>query len=397
MKTVRLLHRWTGALVGLLLALLGATGALLVHEDAFLRATVPHAADPQRQDAASLGGAATRLFSAEDHPRSIVLATARMGLHKLAYKAKEKGAYADQDGRVVQAWTTNWARPEVWIFDFHHHLFNGDAGEIVAGVVGLAGLGFVVSGLILWWPTRRMFRPRPWPRMMKRAAIMHHHRDLGALVAPLLILSLTTGAAMNLEWVSKALRAPFSSPAAMAEASAVPRLKGGKLAANLDWTRVIGQAQARFPGAEVRVIALPQKAGGLIAIRLRQPAEWLPNGRSMAWFDPATGTLVASRDAQALPLGSRLANADFPLHAAKVGGLTYRLVMTLSGLTLALLGSLAVVTFWSHPTPLRGRQRRREALKGNDLARAGKGRSALDAGPPDRMRQVSPPASPDRP
>jgi uncharacterized iron-regulated membrane protein len=360
MKTLRLLHRWTGGLIGLLLALLGFTGALLVHEDAFLRVTVPHAADAQRQDAATLGAMATKVFAAEDRPRSIVLASERMGLHKLAYKTEQKAAYADQDGDIVQAWASNWARPEVWIFDFHHHLFNGDTGEVIGGVAGLAGLGFVVTGLILWWPTRRMFHVRPWPRMMKRAAIVHHHRDLGVLIAPLLILSLTTGAAMNLKWFSNALRAPFTPPAVMEKGSAAPKIKGGALAKDLDWAKVIGAAQARFPGAEVRTIGLPQKKGGLIAIRLRQQAEWLPNGRSMAWFDPATGAMVASRDAQALPLGSRIANADYPLHAAKVGGLAYRLVMTVSGLTLALLGSLAVVTFWGNPV---GNPKRRRPAK----------------------------------
>ncbi|MGH1560467.1 PepSY domain-containing protein [Caulobacter segnis] len=253
------------ALIGLLLALLGFTGALLVHEDAFLRATMPHAADAQRQDAATLGAMATKVFAAKDRPRSIVLATSRMGLNKPSYKAAEQGAYADQDGTVVQAWTSNWARPEVWIFDFHHHLFNGDAGEIVRGIAGLAGLGFVVTGLILWWPTRRMFHVRPWPRMMKRAAIVHHHRDLGALVAPLLILSLTTGAAMNLKWFSQALRAPFTPPAVMEKALAAPRIKGGKLAKNLDWTGVIAQAQAPLPrrrGADHRPAAEDRRAGG---------------------------------------------------------------------------------------------------------------------------------------
>ncbi|USQ97606.1 PepSY-associated TM helix domain-containing protein [Caulobacter sp. RL271] len=354
MKTLRLLHRWTGGLIGLLLALLGFTGALLVHEDAFLRATVPHAADVQRQDTATLAAMATKVFAQQDRPRSVVLATQRLGVHRLYYK-DERGAYVDQDGGPVLAWTSNWARPEAWLFDFHHHLFNGDAGEIVGGVAGLAGLGFVVTGLILWWPTRRMFHVRAWPRMMKRAAIVHHHRDLGVLVAPLLILSLTTGAAMNLKWFSQALRAPFTPPAVMEKASAAPKIKGGKLARDLDWATVIGQAQARFPGAEVRTLGLPAKKDGLIAIRLRQQAEWLPNGRSMAWFDPATGKLVASRDGLAQPLGARIANADYPLHAAKVGGLAYRLVMTVSGLALTLLGTLAVVTFWGNPagTPKR--------------------------------------------
>jgi uncharacterized iron-regulated membrane protein len=359
MKILRTIHRWTGGLIGLLLAVLGLTGTLLLHEDAYLRATVPHAADAQVQDTAALATAATRIFGAQDRPRSIVLATERLGLHKLAYK-EEHAAYADQQGRIVQAWTSNWARPEAWLFDLHHHLFTGDTGEIFGGVAGLAGLGFVVTGLWLWWPTRRMFHFRLWPRMAKRAAIVHHHRDLGALVAPLLILSLTTGATMNLKWFSQALRAPFSSASVMEAASAPPKIPGGKLAKDLDWARVIGAAQARYPGAEVRIIALPAKPGGLISVRLRQQVEWLPNGRTMAWFDPADGRMVATRDAQGLPLGSRIANLDYPLHAAKVGGLAYRLVMTVSGLALTLLGTLAVVTFWGNPVgnPKRAAARR---------------------------------------
>jgi uncharacterized iron-regulated membrane protein len=359
MKILRTIHRWTGGLIGLLLAVLGLTGTLLLHEDAYLRATVPHAADAQVQDTAALATAATRIFGAQDRPRSIVLATERLGLHKLAYK-EEHAAYADQQGRIVQAWTSNWARPEAWLFDLHHHLVNGDTGEIFGGVAGLAGLGFVVTGLWLWWPTRRMFHFRLWPRMAKRAAIVHHHRDLGALVAPLLILSLTTGATMNLKWFSQALRAPFSSASVMEAASAPPKIPGGKLAKDLDWARVIGAAQARYPGAEVRIIALPAKPGGLISVRLRQQVEWLPNGRTMAWFDPADGRMVATRDAQGLPLGSRIANLDYPLHAAKVGGLAYRLVMTVSGLALTLLGTLAVVTFWGNPVgnPKRAAARR---------------------------------------
>lgn len=361
MKTLRLLHRWAGGLIGLLLALLGLSGTLLVHEDAFLRATVPHAADGQRQDTAALAAAVTRVFAAEERPRSIVLATADLGLNRLSYKDSQQGAYADQEGRVVLAWTSIWKRPEVWLFVFHHYLFAGDVGKVICGVAGLVGLGFLVTGLILWWPTRRMFHLRVWPRMMKRAAIVHHHRDLGVLVAPLLIISLTTGAAMNLKWFSQALRAPFTAPSVMQQASAPPKIKGGAPAEDLDWAKVIGAAKARYPGAEVRIITPPAKAGGLISMRLRQQAEWLPNGRTMAWFDPADGRMVATRDAQTLPLGSRITNADFPLHAAKVGGLPYRLVMTVSGLAMTLLGTLAVVTFWGNPS---GRpKRKKKAVK----------------------------------
>lgn len=55
---------------------------------------------------------------------------------------------------------------------------------------------FVVTGLILWWRPRRTFEWRLWPARMSRPAIVRHHRDLGVVVAPLLLLSLVTGAVL---------------------------------------------------------------------------------------------------------------------------------------------------------------------------------------------------------
>jgi uncharacterized iron-regulated membrane protein len=36
----------------------------------------------------------------------------------------------------------------------------------------------------------------------------------------------------------------------------------------------------------------------------------------------------------------------YPLHAGRVGGVVWKMLMTLSGLALTLLGTLAVWTFW---------------------------------------------------
>lgn len=52
------------------------------------------------------------------------------------------------------------------------------------------------------------------------------------------------------------------------------------------------------------------------------------------------------RDALSMPAGQQAFMKVYPLHAAKVGGLAYRLLMTLSGLGMALLGTLAVWSFW---------------------------------------------------
>lgn len=358
MGLLRVLHRWAGGLVGLFLAVLGLSGALLVHKDDFLRATLPHAADAQRQDVASIAGAAKTIFALPDPPRSIILASERMGLHRLNYgKDASGGAYADQAGEVVVAWSSKWERPEVWLFDLHHYLLSGDRGAIAAGVFAMAGLVFVITGVILWWSARRLFAFRPWPANLSRNAVVRQHRDLGVVAAPILFLSLLTGAMMTLPAVEGPLLAPFSRPSEMAAAQKPPKTKGGPLAPRVDWVALLGQARTLYPDAEIRTIGLPAKPGGLIAVRLRQQVEWLPNGRTMLWFDPATGALVEHRDAQALPLGLRIANLEYPLHAAKVGGLPYRLLMTASGLSLALLGSLAVWTFWANPKTQKRRRR----------------------------------------
>lgn len=42
--------------------------------------------------------------------------------------------------------------------------------------------------------------------------------------------------------------------------------------------------------------------------------------RTQVWFDPADDRIAGTRDALTLPLGLRVANAQYPIHAAKVGG-----------------------------------------------------------------------------
>ncbi|MGH7027792.1 PepSY-associated TM helix domain-containing protein [Brevundimonas sp.] len=359
MRLVRLAHRWTGGLIGLLLFVLGLTGTVLVFKDDWLRAVVPHASEARVSDPKVIGAALDQAFAASDRPRSVILATDRLGIYRLNYEDKTRGAYATQAGQVVARWESLWARPELWLFDLHHYLLIGDAGKTIAGIAGLAGLGFVVTGVILWWPTRRTFVFAVLPKVWKRPGIIKHHRDMGVWSAPMLALILTTGAVLALSPLYDGLAQALSPRADLEAVMAQPEHEGGPLSPDLNWPAMMTAAQARFPDADPRIVSLPTKPGGLIGLRMRRAAEWLPNGRTQVWFDPADGRIVGSRDALALPLGLRVVNAQYPIHAAKVGGLAYRLVVAIVGVSLTLLGSLAVVTFWSNPSGLPKRRRPR--------------------------------------
>jgi uncharacterized iron-regulated membrane protein len=142
------------------------------------------------------------------------------------------------------------------------------------------------------------------------------------------------------------LLGPLSPPGAIADSLKPPSGSGGALSADPDWPGMLQTVEQYFPGAHVRMIILPREPGGHIAIRVRQHTEWHQNGRTTLWFDAADGRLAEARDALALPAAARAFNALYPLHAAGVGGLAYKLAMTIAGLGLTLLGSLVVWSFW---------------------------------------------------
>ncbi|PXW78598.1 putative iron-regulated membrane protein [Blastomonas natatoria] len=350
MKTLDLLHRWTGGLIGLVLAVLGLSGTLLLHRDAWI--SLPHASDEQVQETARLIAATERLMAdPANRPGSIVFASDSLGLNRLSL-GKEAGAYADQTGNIITQWSDGWQRPELFLFDLHHHLLSGETGETLIGIAGLCGLFFVISGSILWWRTRRTFRFRLFPTRFSRPAILWHHRDLGIVFAPLLLLVMFTGTTMIFRPVT-ALVLGLSAPATIEASFKPPEATYGPLAKNPDWAAMIGTAWQRFPDAEIRILSLPREPGKPITLRMKQPEEWLPNGRTTLWFAPDTGQLIEARDALKLPGAAQAFNTFYPLHAAKVGGLPYRLVMTLVGLALSLLGSLTVWTFWFRRKPPR--------------------------------------------
>ena len=332
---------------------LGLSGAILVHRDAWIG--LPHASDERLTDPAALGDLTARLMAdPATRTQSILFASDSLGLVRLSGKGGA-GAYADQSGAIVARWSSQWERPELWLFDLHHHLLAGDVGETVIGVAGAVGLFFVVSGVTLWWRTRKTFAFRLWPARMTRPAILRHHRDLGVLVAPLLLLSFYTGTVLVFRPFAALTLGP-GAPAAIQAALKPPPTIGAKLSDTVDWRAIVAIAHRRFPEAELRLVSLPRKDSGLITVRMRQPEEWLPNGRTTLWFAADSGALVAARDARALGWQAKAFNLFYPLHAAKVGGLAWRIAMTISGLALALLGGFTCWSFWfarRRPSPRR--------------------------------------------
>jgi uncharacterized iron-regulated membrane protein len=334
-----LVHRWLGGVVGLGLAVLGLSGTLLLWKPFWV--TIE-----QTQRAASTAEILAVAATAERlGARHVTLPSAEFGV-AAAGLAGDGGAYIAHDGRVLAVWQSDWDRPETLLFDLHHHLLMGHDGEIIAGWLGLAAIAFVVTGTMLWWATRHSFQWRLLPARLTRPSIIRHHRDIGVVVAlPLLLLAIT-GAMMVLKPLANGVLAPLSPAAAVADWQAKPAT--GSFAPP-HWPALLARAESVFPQAMPRMLIWPKRPGEATQIRLRQPSEWHPNGRTTLWL-AGDGTLLQSRDAGTAPRAIRAQHALYPLHSARLAGsplaLPLRLVLTIAGLGLTLLGSLAVWTFW---------------------------------------------------
>lgn len=361
---LRLVHRLVGLTVSLWLLLLGATGALLVFKDDWLHLTQPVTAGPSPDaQAATPSGLARRARAAEfafgaDRIWALVLAGPSIALDQVYLRDHAGGGYLDpQTGAVVARWDGAERVVDV-LFDLHHALMLGDAGKKAVGIVGLLGAMLVLSGLVLAWPTLRRLHGSVWPKSTTRSGLVVAHRELGLIAALPLLGIMLTGAAVIFPATARVL---LGGDSKLSIAARTPATSSGS--SDTAWQAVFSAALARFPEATPRAITWPKAPDTAIAVRLRQPIEWHPNGRTTV-LATAAGYVVDTRDAAAAPLPDRLVNAAYPVHAGKVGGLLYRSLVALAGLALALLSSYSAIAYARHLFGGLGQRKARPASRG---------------------------------
>ncbi len=332
----RTIHALAGIVLCLFVAVFSLSGSLLVFKGDYLCWTLAEACERSAQSAQGL---AKVTKAAEAHfplgeRRALVFASPQMGLHKL-YLAGEAAAYLDANGQIVDVWTQN-GRLEDWLFDLHHRLLLGKTGSVVSGVIGFASAALVLAGLVAFWPARRGLWRGLRLDQLNRVQLLSLHRNLGLLTALPAAFILLTGAFLSFPVTTRAVFERFDT--------AVPAQPISSAPGQIDWPPVLQAAAARFPGAELRMVVWPDQTGPVI-IRLRQQAEWHPNGRTVVNVDPSTGGIVWVEDAQTAGTGRRAFNAIYPLHAGFVGGRLYDLLIGLTGLALATLSGLGAWAF----------------------------------------------------
>ena len=361
------LHKYAGLVLGLLLAVTGLSGSLVVFDReldewrtpatvAFAPVATPASLDLALANAVAAvdnGTAATRIaLGRHDGAPHIVRFPAETG------SSGPLEVSIDPGSAEVLALRTWGQYPVTWIYHLHLSFLGGASGEFVVGLLGFLLLFFSLSGLYLWWPKPGRWRQALTLRRGRGWYLLNYdlHKTAGIYFLPVYIVLAFSG--INLvfhEPVERLIDAllPVQEPPAPLSGPARDQLLTVDAAAQI--------ASAQFPGSRLYRVYLPGSADAAYSISLIQAKEpWNEYSATTVWVDQYSGEVLATWDALGVGAGNTVLASLFPLHNGDALGLAGRILVFIAGLLPALLFGTGLYMWWRKR---RGRsQSRNEAL-----------------------------------
>ncbi|MDP4005231.1 PepSY domain-containing protein [Methylobacterium sp. NEAU K] len=360
------LHWALGLTAGLVLALMGLTGALMSYEEAITafanrdrltvavgeRQALPPASLAARIDAQASGRRVNALTLSDDPGASVHVRFAR----DPETRARPPSVYANPyDGAVLGPVRLEAALATVR--DLHRWLLiPGGAkgwGGTVTGACTLALIAFLATGLYLRWP--KVHRWRIWlkPSLSRpgRPRWWSLHAVAGTWLAPVYLVIALTG----LTWSYPA----FKDGATWLLAGTTDAEKPGRAPGRKRMAE--GQADASEPAALDRAWAAFRagegREAGLAILTLPEPdakairIRWLPRGvdapsaRNEARYDAATGALLSAARAADTPLGRRILDNILEVHRGRFFGDVFALLFCLAALAMPGFAATGLVLY----------------------------------------------------
>jgi uncharacterized iron-regulated membrane protein len=360
-------HLWLGLGVGLYIALIGLTGAIVVFRPELQAAAYPEFHTPDRGPSGSSRNALQNADPAtvlreiqasfpDSRVSGIDWPTYRRDTF-LAYVSEEGGFRAvfvhPVTGRVQGELPYDWIR---WLQDLHFDLLAGTTGRVVNGVGALCLALTCLTGLIVWWPglTRwrdglRIHGRRGWKR-----GTWELHGATGVWLLALLLHWAVTGAYFGFPQPFRSAVGALSPLAAANQpASTVPTALAPITRPAPD--AIIARARLEVPGAKVARMVWPFGGRGtfLVVMARRVHGDYDTGDEVTLYFDQYTGDLLLARDHQRRSAGDAVMAWILPLHAGSFGGMPIKILWALAGLALPLLFATGLVMWWTahHRSP----------------------------------------------
>jgi uncharacterized iron-regulated membrane protein len=382
-RALALIHRWGGLATGVIVFVVGLTGAVYVWEAelfAWGNRDLVTVEGSDRRNALSAdrlveaargalpaGRPIIRLTVYADQTRSAVATAQRLVdgaptyFHEFAYFDE---VYLDPSTARVLGVVD---RKHEWLFltrMVHTNLLLADAGTWIVGTATLAFSLLCLIGLVLWWPrTRRVlasrFRPRligPWKR-----AVFDGHNILGTYgLLGMLVLALT-GPVWTWRWYTNAIAWTLTGEARLVgEPVPVPRPDARPTPQPLQWA--LDQTRARVPDAQRYMIEVPQSPAAVLTVGAvyDRASAWEEYERY--YYDPMSADLLGDERFEEKNRAMKWRNTNYGIHTATLFGWPTQVLGTLFSLLTASLPVTGVLVWYP-------RWKRRRARRDRETVR----------------------------
>ncbi|WP_022720999.1 PepSY domain-containing protein [Rhodopseudomonas sp. B29] len=375
------LHSIVGLVLGLVLMLIGVTGAMMSFEDeilAGLNAGVMHV-EPRSAPRLAPDELIARVHATSPGPiASLTLAhdpaaAARIRFARNEDRSRPSSLYVDPyDGHVLGHpvgedffWTVQ--RLHRWL------LLSGDGkgyGRPITGIVAIGLIAMLISGLVLRWPHRPGSLKvwlKPHLQLHGRGLYRSLHSVVGTWVMLIYLVIVLSGLWWSFDWYRSGATWLFArSPAGSEPMKA--KAQGGKARAergeavtaqlHLDrvWATFVQDRGDNFASAR---LTLP--SGGEPTVRIRSWLTEAADGRRDEFrIDAATGAIVSRELYADKTTGERMLSRMFDIHRGAVLGWPGRLLFMLAALSMPLFGVTGLLLYLSR----RRHQRMTQAAMG---------------------------------
>lgn len=373
-KIVFQLHWLLGISAGLVLALMGLTGAAYSFQDELLRALNPQVLQVEAQGRAALSPAElVPRIEAASQQQVVGLS---LELHS-GHAARANFAPAPGERRGPSAYFDPYSgellgepRGQAF-FDLmlrlHRFLAMGDSGKQITAASTLALIFFCLSGLYLRWP-RQALNWRAWLTLdwakRGRAFNWDLHAVAGTWCLAFYLCAALTGLYWSYDWYREGLTQLLSSePAGQKRERRGPPPSGGELP-EVNYPAIWDGLQAAAgPQLSAYNLRLPGAAG--------QPAtlfyllEDAPHERAFnqLTLDPLTGAVGRHQPYAQRAFGDQLLASIYALHVGSYFGLTGRILMFLASLAMPLFAITGWLLYLDRRRKKRAAQAARAALE----------------------------------
>lgn len=362
-------HLWAGIVAGLLIALLGVSGSVLVFRADLERRAVADwlvVAAPEGAARRSLDDAVARAlqeYPSRELARLVVPPTPSSSVEVVLQVRRPRNlAEADLVSVFVDPYTldvlgTRRKADTVmgWLQDFHYALFAGEPGLKVNGVAALALLALALTGPFLWWPGRRRWTHAFKVRTGPPAATWRDLHAVSGVVSWAAILLITLTAIYFAFRGTATAVVTLASGAATVMPPTVSRPTDGATPAGFaSFEALVAAARRAEPEArldELRPARTPERPA---SISFRLPGDTVV-GRHRLFLDPSSATVLRVDRHESLDAGGRIFANMAPWHFGSFGGRLTQWLWFVVGLVPALLFGSGLWLWW------RKRQRRGRA------------------------------------